>query len=490
MASVFDEVKGSAFDEVPSMSLGDVASGAFENFIPSAANIAGATWEAVTSPISTAKTMLDLGAGMLQNALPEGLVQYIGEDKASRDLARSVGKFYVGRYGSIEGVKQAVAKDPVGVMADLSTVLGVGGATLPGKVGAASGKVAGLVDPVQLALKATTKPTIAVAKAGLEKTTGVGKKAMEIAYESGKAGGASGQAFRENLRGQVDPNLVIDTAKNALRDLKIEKNQQYQKNKTALVQDKSILDFADIDSALNAGFKKATYNGEVTNQAAYQTLNNINQKVQRWKSLNPSEFHTPEGLDALKQSIRSDVESLPFNEKTAIMAGTDVYNSVKDTIIKQAPVYNKMMKDYSEASDLINEIEKSLSIGNRKTADASLRKLQSVMRNNVNANFGQRLKLTEELQKSSGQPILPALAGQAMTDLSGRGMAGNLSPMTTMQAGQLGGIPAMAVNAAASSPRVVGEVAHKAGQLMGLPAERNYGLLMNMLYQSQLNNPQ
>ena len=40
----------------------------------------------------TTKAVLDLGAGILQNALPERLVQAVGEDKASRDLASKVGQ--------------------------------------------------------------------------------------------------------------------------------------------------------------------------------------------------------------------------------------------------------------------------------------------------------------------------------------------------------------------------------------------------------------
>ena len=69
----------------------------------------------------TGKAVLDVGAGALQNILPEKLVQAIGEDKPSREIANQVGQFYVNRYGSVEGAKKAIAEDPAGVLADIST---------------------------------------------------------------------------------------------------------------------------------------------------------------------------------------------------------------------------------------------------------------------------------------------------------------------------------------------------------------------------------
>ena len=112
------------------LSAADVAVSAVKNFPSSVGSMLGDIYQAVSSPVQTTKAVLDLGAGVLQNVLPEKLVQMIGEDKPSRELASKVGQHYVQRYGSVEGAKRALATDPAGVMADLSTVL-TAGATLP-----------------------------------------------------------------------------------------------------------------------------------------------------------------------------------------------------------------------------------------------------------------------------------------------------------------------------------------------------------------------
>ncbi len=99
----------------PQMSAADVAVSAVKNFPSSVGSMLGDIYQAVSSPVQTTKAVLDLGAGILQNALPERLVQAVGEDKASRELASKVGQHYVERYGSVEGAKRALATDPAGV---------------------------------------------------------------------------------------------------------------------------------------------------------------------------------------------------------------------------------------------------------------------------------------------------------------------------------------------------------------------------------------
>jgi hypothetical protein len=54
---------------------------------------------------------------------------------------------------------------------------------------------------------------------------------------------------------------------------------------------------------------------------------------------------------------------------------TQVYNVVKDQIVKQAPEYAKTMAD-EKASNLIREMEKTLSLNPKASVDTTLRKLQ------------------------------------------------------------------------------------------------------------------
>ena len=85
------------------------------------------------------------------------------------------------------------------------------------------------------------------------------------------------------------------------------------------------------------------------------------------------------------------------------------------------------MKGYEEASDLTKEIEKTLSLPKDArtgpTIDTSLRKLQSVLRNNVSTNYGNRTELAKYLVNSGAPHLMEALAGQAANAWVPRGLA-------------------------------------------------------------------
>lgn len=473
----------------------DVPLEAVKNLGPSAANMVGDIYQAVTSPVQTTKSVLDLGAGMLQNLLPESLVQLIGEDKASRQVAGQVGQFYKQRYGTEEGFKQALAKDPAGVMADLSTILTGGAAIAPKAVSAPLKAAASMVDPLQLAAKGAGKAfdvTSGLTKQALGLTTGVGSEAIGEAYKAGKAGGEAGAAFKANLMGRVDPVEVLNAAKQNVAELGRQRQSAYRANMQNIKGDKSVLNFDGIDKALDSAVSKVSYKGKVTKEAAAQKLSDVQAKIDEWKSLDPAEFHTPEGLDALKQSIGETLESIPFESAQQRMVVGDVYNAVKNEIVKQAPTYAKTMKAYSQASDQIKEIERALSLGKKASVDTAMRKLQSLMRNNVQTNYGQRLKLAKQLEEAGGNQLMPALAGQALSEVSPRGLQRATSVPTSLGAFSVGGLPAAIGYGLASSPRVVGGAAYGAGATARglldvqrrLP-ELDYPTMFNLLYQSQ-----
>lgn len=184
----------------------------------------------------------------------------------------------------------------------------------------------------------------------------------------------------------------------------------------------------------------------------------------------------PEGLDALKQQIGQIIEDLkPRTPSDTAVKG--IYGAIKNEINAQAPTYAKTMKAYSDATDQILEIQQALSIKDKTSADTAMRKLQSIMRNNVNTNFGQRLSLAKELEQAGGQMMLPALAGQALSSITPRGIQSATAPLEAATMFGLGGGPAALVSAATSSPRLVGEAAFKAGQVAAIPGRVGRGLL-------------
>jgi hypothetical protein len=113
------------------------------------------------------------------------------------------------------------------------------------------------------------------------------------------------------------------------------------------------------------------------------------------------------------------------------------------------------------------------------------------MRSNVNTNFGQRTNLAQQLVQQGGQDIFPALAGQALSEVTPRGLQRATAIPQSLGAFSLGGVPAAAGSLLASSPRIVGEGAYGLGLLgRGLDTASNAIPLAfdprtyNLLYQS------
>jgi len=484
----------------------DVPIEAVKSFGPSTASMIGDIVKAISSPLDTAQNVGNLAVGTFSKALPESVSKFLTESSPERQqqnikqaetMASDVGQFYKQRYGTEEGIKQALAKDPAGVMADLSTVL-TGGSMVAAKapqVAGALSKTASMVDPLQLAAKGIGK-TVDVAgnltKQALGLTTGVGSEAIGQAYQAGKSGGEAATAFKENLTGKVEPTAVLDAAKQNVAELGRQRQTAYRANMENIKGDKSILNFDGIDKALTDAQAKVAFKGKIKNEAAAQKLSEVEAKVNEWKSLDPAEYHTPEGLDALKQSIGETLESIPFESAQQRMVIGDVYNAVKGEINKQAPTYAKTMKSYSEATDQIKEIEKALSLGKKASVDTAMRKLQSLMRNNVQTNYGQRLNLAKQLEEAGGQQLMPALAGQALSDLTPRGLQRATSIPTSLGAFSVGGLPAALAYGAVSSPKLMGGAAYGAGstargllELQNRFPELDYPTMFNLLYQSQ-----
>lgn len=319
-----------------------------------------------------------------------------------------------------------------------------GGAKLAGMAGSGAKKLVGTVMRKSLGL-----------------ATGAGDEAIAAAVKAGKEGNTT---FLDNLRGKVDMTDVLDNAKAALSQMRIDRGAEYRAGMAGVSKDKTILDVKPIQSAISNIRSMGSFKGQQINKNASGVVDDIARKVDEWVNLNPAEYHTPEGLDALKQAIGDIRDATQFGTPGRKAADT-AYNAVKKQITDQAPEYSKVMKDYSEASEIIGEIQKAMSLGEKASKDTSMRKLQSLMRNNVNTNYGNRLDLARELEQKGGRELLPAIAGQALSSATPRGLQG-LAASGTGVAGISN--PAFLAALPFQSPRLMGEAAYKLGQGSGL----------------------
>jgi hypothetical protein len=298
-------------------------------------------------------------------------------------------------------------------------------------------------------------------------TTGAGSESIKQGYRAGKEGGDVGKMFAENLRKLVPQADVLESVSSNLTKMGQDLSSAYRSGMVNIKNDKSILDLTPIQQSLKDANDAFKFKGQTKNAVASEQIDEANKAITKWSKLDPAEYHTPEGLDALKQQIGGILENIDFKNTAARKAVGDIYSSIKTTINNQAPEYSKVMKDYHEGLDIINEIKRTFSQTGKAATDTQLRKLQSLTRNNVSTNYGSRLDQMKALETQGGTEVMPALAGQALNSAMPRGLVGRLGG-----AGYVGGaalLNPMAVPAALmASPRLMGEAAYYTGKASGL----------------------
>jgi hypothetical protein len=482
----------------------EVLTGAVVNFPSSLYNMATDVFKTVTDPLQTARDLGTLFVGATSKVLGE---PFFESDLAKQmrlkgeKSAEQVGAFMANRYGSVEGAKTALATDPAGVLSDASLIF-TGGAGIVPKASTASKVLttaAKVTDPLRIAAAPLIFTSKQVAPT-LGMTTGAGSMAVEEAFKAGKEGGARGQSFTGNLRGTADQLQVLEDTKSNLKAMIQEQQANYRSGMVDIKNDKSVLDFGDIDTSLGNAADRVFYKGKVRSEDAAGYIAKAQKIIDDWKNSDPAEFHTPEGLDILKQKIYDDVLSdIPITKKSSRDIVGDIYNSIKSTIQKQAPTYAETMKAYADTAEQVREIERSLSQGKRASADAGLRKLQTVLRDNASTNYGQRVNLVNQLEATSpkyggGIQITPALAGQALSKVTPRGITAVGTVPAAVGVGSLfSSAPLSGAYLAASSPRLVGEASYLAGKgarqvgkVGGLFPDIDYPTMFNLLSKAQV----
>lgn len=469
--SKIDELKGSWGGQQPPQaaqrSWSDIPGEAIRNAPESAGRFAGNILEAITSPVQTGKNLIKVGLGALENVAPypEWAPDYEAVKprmQGFEQAADATGQFFKDRYGSLEGLKNTLATDPVGAAADAATVLTGGGALagrLPGvagQVGNAASRAGGMIDPIQAAGR-----TAALAGRGashvLGMTTGAGAQPVQAAFRAGRKGN---EAFPSHMRGQAPMRDVVDMADSGLDALKSARRREYEAGTQATKASTSLIDYAPIRSAVQTAFNDATYMGLAKDADALRAVEEIATKVKAFESLPYDSGKIAQGLDALKQSI-GEISQRAKPGTLAQRVASNVYNAVKAQIADQVPSYAKAMQRYSDASDQIKDLQKTFSLNPNAASETTLRKLQSVTRNNVNTSYGERANMLDVLAKT--EPDLPyALAGQALNSATPRGLQG----LTAGGAGVAGvtSNPMALATLPAFSPRVVGEAAFAAGK--------------------------
>lgn len=297
--------------------------------------------------------------------------------------------------------------------------------------------------------------------------SGVGPSSIQAGYDAVKEGPETAKLFYENLR---DPKFhaegMVTTADAAIQTMKKAKSAEYVAQMSKAGLDAEKIDMNDIYAALDSTNDVGKFKNISYIPRANQVRQDLTSIIDAFAKLDPKEYHTAAGFDALKKAIynaqldgRLAKNAAPGTPGAKIVGA--VTNAIRKAIIDKAPVYSKIMGDYQRAEDELEQIQFALKVGDKAKTDSGIRALTSIFRNNVNTNFTYRENLGDVLDKASGGKLYPQIAGQSMASALPRGLGRILAGPEAAALAITN--PALLPAMAASSPRIVGEAAGSAG---------------------------
>lgn len=451
----------------------------------------------VAHPMDTLNAIGGIGSGLLSKAKGAiGVTQDPKEKAEAEKIVDAIGEDYKQRYGSMAGFKKALATDPATVLSDAATVLG-GGAGAIGKVGAVgkigalekagalASKAAGVVDPVQLAMNTAGKigkvaafPAKKIIPEIQSVTSGVPLANLKLAAEFGASKSPEVQeTFKQFMRGDKGPDDVIEKYQNALNAVKNEQSSNYVKQAEAigLKGDKGglqPLSWNKVDDAVDRAREFAentnlgTKDSFVKNEALANKLDDIQKTIDQLKEAPAgSKAHTIVGFDELKKKIDGllyNKDGMPIGEPTVRNAIGGITDAIKTEIKETHPEYAKMMDDYADAANKLREVRTALGNPNKNTRAQMYTKLM------ISNRKGTQDHLMKMLSKKD-PTLMPAIAGASMSEWKPSAFRSGVSALPILFGGLADptALAAVAGTAAMGSPRLMGNVNYKAGQLAG-----------------------
>lgn len=296
--------------------------------------------------------------------------------------------------------------------------------------------------------------------------TGQGYGGQKLLLEAIERGGNSKKLAQAALRGKVSGEQIKEEADAALGAIFNKRSAQYQKSLQGLMSDKQTYDISPVTNKLKenlADFKvKATPEGLDFSQSpirfnkkAQQDIATIYEEMKTFGT-KPGD-RTVVGLDSLKRAF-GDLYTESGEARKFV---TSMKQEVR-SLLSRAPGYDKMSDEYAKSTDLIKDIQRDLSIGDKKSINAAWGKFRTILRNNNEA----RADLLRELDAASGGTLLPQIAGELARPMLPRGLTSLLPGGSAVGAGLgsggeavMGGIlKALVIGGASVSPRLAGEV--------------------------------
>ena len=340
--------------------------------------------------------------------------------------------------------------------------------------------VGAAVPAVSPALRGTTKLT----QEAVGKLTGTSGQTLREFGAAIQAGGKQADEAVKALRGQTSPEQIVENAKNALSDIFKKRNDEYVSALSKISDDTKTYDISpivkDLKTQLDNFGAVLTPDGNLDfsrspirfNKQAQSEIQTIFDELKGF-GLKPGD-RTAVGIDSLKRSFQD-----LYSESSEARSFVESMGKSTRDILKQVPGYDELTSKYSQDTELINELRKGLSLGDKAQIDTTFKKLVSVLR----TNNEMRLQLAREINAVAGDTLIPQIAGQQLSEVLPRGIIGQVGGVIG-GASLLSGVGLLPVIQAAlvSSPRLVGEVI----RVLGI-AGRGASKVKNLLIPKNMN---
>lgn len=370
--------------------------------------------------------------------------------------------------GLSQGASQLIGATTAGAVtgaaADIGTSMAQGGEA---KLGAGTAIGAGIPVVGKLiggATKLAGKLTGKVGSEVLGMTTGTSSETLEQAFLAAKKGGAELDTLTSAMRGKTTPEQLVNNIRDSVATVNTQRQGLFRE---------TLSKFGD--TPLNTTPAKQTFIDKLE-EAGVKIVDgalDFSGSKLRLVPAAQSKLNTAfaDLMNVPPQATLGDIDTTRQALKALSMAGDDPSANLANKLLDDAvrgvravgetvPEYKKMLGEFAETSDFLDEVQRGLSTGDRATIDQTYRRMATALK----TNNEQRLALVKELDEITGGNILSDIAGQQLSEVLPRGIVRQIAAGVTGTAALTGGVSASMLPALAlASPKVVGEFVRSLG---------------------------
>jgi len=371
---------------------------------------AGQVGTKILEDTPTSKQVIGGAAELATLGLPLGAISK-GAGAGLKAIGASAGLVKTG--GAI------LAGGTVGLASDISTQLAAGKEKVKPSLGTAIGSGLPLVAPIAGKIAKVGGKVAAEIQGALTGTSG---ETIELAFQATRKGGESSKQFYSALRKNLTPEQLAENAKKAVQEVSTAQQTKYSEG-LAQIANKSV----DSSSVLS-GFQKELSTAGITvkegvldfSGSKLRTVPKAQTKLQDAYNevANIANKSTIGEIDTTRQALKA--LRLAGDDPSANLANKFIDDAVRGVRRSGEKVkgYGKLLNDFAEDAEFLDEVQRSLSTGDRATIDQTYRRLATSLK----TNNERRLNLLKELDQVTGGSLLSEIPGQQLSEELPRGL--------------------------------------------------------------------